>query len=276
MGSPEEETAKEKVRAEFALRERPQRLVAVSTPLAVGKTHVKRGEYELFILATDRREAGCLHVINQKWTALASGSWRNPGFAQEFTHPAVCVSWTDAQAYARWLSARTGKTYRLLTEAEWEYAARAGTKSARWWDEGADQKSLSWLIGVRDRNCRHANAADRSYSMIYTPQGHLLRYGCDDGHVHTSPAGSFAANAFNLQDMLGNAWQWVADCFDNYRTAPADAHVPVETGGCNTRVVRGGSWNSPTAELRAATRFRFSPDFRTIYTGFRLARAPEP
>jgi formylglycine-generating enzyme required for sulfatase activity len=166
------------------------------------------------------------------------------------TRPAIDVTWRNAQEYVAWVSKQTGMTYRLLTEAEWEYAARAGsTTRYPWGDE----------VGKGNANC----------------------FGCGGqwGGKQTSPVGSFKANAFGLYDMNGNVWQWVEDCYhDNYEGAPADGSV--WTANCKDegyqRVLRGGSWNFLPDALRSANRIRFNSDEWNFYVGFRVGRTLAP
>jgi formylglycine-generating enzyme required for sulfatase activity len=169
----------------------------------------------------------------------------------------------DAEAYLQWLSALTGHRYRLLREAEWEHAARAGTSTGRWW--GDDRGTL----------CRHANGADRSYDR-FRPGEPAVNRECDDGYVFTNPVDAFPANPFGLHDMLGNLWQWTADCFvENYDAAPADAAQPVLDGDCSRRVIRGGSWHNYPDALRSAARFALPVTMRSSSIGFRVARLPD-
>ena len=155
--------------------------------------------------------------------------------------PVINVSWDDALAYCIWLSEQTGQPYRLPTEAEWEYAARAGTETAYWWGDD---------IGV--------NRANGTGS------------GSQWSGKQTSPMGSFPPNPFGLYDTLGNVWEWVQDRWhDNYQGAPADGRV-WESGSSERRVVRGGSWSDHSGNLRCAFRLRDLPDFRSNFLGFRL------
>ena len=156
--------------------------------------------------------------------------------------PVIHVSWDDAQSYVRWLSARTGKTYRLLSEAEWEYVARAGTETAYSWGDS---------IGVNRANCR----------------------GCgSQWNEQTAPVGSFAANAWGVHDMHGNVSEWVQDCWnDNYEDAPTDGSTRESKEECS-RVIRGGRWYSDPSDLRSAARNLFPINFRSKGYGFRVAR----
>jgi formylglycine-generating enzyme required for sulfatase activity len=177
----------------------------------------------------------------------ASTSWQDPGFSQTDRDPVVCVSWDDANAYAVWLSRTTGKPYRLLSETEWEYAARAGTTTEYYWGDSAGS-------------------------------GHADCSGCGSrwDRKSTAPAGSFAPNAFGLYDMAGNAWQRVEDCYlDNYRETPTDGS-PYTEGPCEKRVARGGSGRSDLRFVRAAYRGIFTLDTRDNFLGFRLARTVTP
>ena len=227
--------------------EQPIHRVRVNQALAVGKYHVTRGEYARF--------------VQSRGYAADGGAWRNVSFSQTDRDPVVNVSWVEAKAYAGWLSRTTGKGYRLLTEAEWEYAARGGTATARWWGDGsADQ-------------CKYAHGANQTNKQ----QLHgLLAADCSDGYVFTSPVGSFTPNPFGLYDMLGDAWQWVEDCWaDTYANASNDASVALVSGGdCDRRVLRGGSWINDPRDLRAAVRIWGGTRDRFIYVGFRVARTP--
>jgi formylglycine-generating enzyme required for sulfatase activity len=202
-------------------------------------------------------------------------SWRDPGYAQANSHPVVCVSLDDAEAYANWLVKKTGKPYRLPSEAEWEYAARGQTLPGtypRYWF-GDDGKAL----------CRYGNGPDLTARHVFDPRDILdplnklgFWASCNDGYAYTSPVGHYLANAFGLHDMLGNVEQWIVDCWHyNYDGAPTDGSA--WTDGCSNpgySLVRGGSWGSVLFEFRVATRERRrgASDGR----GFRLARTLVP
>src|SRR5690606_12976351 len=138
-------------------------------------------------------------------------SWKDAGFPQTDTHPAVCVSWNDIQAYVAWLTKKTGHTYRLPTEAEWEYAARAGNPNARYGS------------GKTAELCRALNGGDADFTAMY-PAARDSHRDCSDGYVYTAPVGRFEPNAWGLYDIYGNVWEWVQDCMhDNaYTGAPSD------------------------------------------------------
>jgi formylglycine-generating enzyme required for sulfatase activity len=163
------------------------------------------------------------------------------------TKPVINVGWDDAQTYVAWLSKMTGQTYRLLTEAEWEYAARGGTTTAYYWGDD---------IGLGNANCN----------------------GCGSkwDNQQTSPVGSFAANQFGLYDMAGNVWQWVQDCYHgNYNGAPTDGSAWISEN-CSGRVVRGGSWSNNPQALRSAARNWDTTDDRHSFLGFRVGRTLTP
>lgn len=264
MGASEEEAAREGRGAESAAWERPQHRVVVATPLAVGKGLVTRREFAEFAGATHRPVTnGCMVLDGGIWQQEARRSFADPAFAQTDQDPAVCVAVEDAEAYAAWLSRTTGHAYRLLHEAEWEYVARAGSTSSRWW--GDDRATI----------CAHANGADQQYHALYPADAHA-NTGCSDHFAHTNPSGAFHANPFGLSDMLGNVWQWTADCFvPGYANAPALASTAIDAGDCNRRVIRGGSWHNAPDALRSAARFWLPPNMRSSSLGFRIVRLPD-
>jgi formylglycine-generating enzyme required for sulfatase activity len=232
----------------------PQHLVTIGRQFAVGKLHITVDQFAAFVQETNWTSTKCY-----KWRSKnMDGSWRDPGFAQEGSHPVVCVSWDDANAYANWLVKKTGKAYRLLSESEFEFAARGrtapGAYPRMWFGEGEDEKEL----------CRYGNLADQSALADQNAQDGAARgrkwavVPCNDGFTYTSPAGHYEANAFGLYDMAGNAWQWTADCYHlNYNDAPADGSAWTTDNCRNGRVVRGGSWLDLPIALRAAQRYAF-------------------
>lgn len=172
--------------------------------------------------------------------------------------PVINVSWYDAHSYARWLSQRTGQSYRLPSEIEWEYAARAGTTGVRFWgDDPADA-------------CAYANVYDRTAAK--TESFSWNPHACSDGFNYTSPVGSLKPNPWGFGDMIGNVWQWVADCWvDDYSSATG-AIAPADRE-CSERIARGGSWLSEPSAARSSTRLRMDVADKDIHIGFRLARA---
>jgi formylglycine-generating enzyme required for sulfatase activity len=239
--------------------ERPQHRVVIDYPFAVGKYHVTRGEFARFVEETnyDAKGDGCYGFTGSNFEKSAGYNWEDPGFSQTDRDPVVCVNWDDVQAYVSWLTRKTGKPYRLLSESEWEYAARAGTTTAYWWGVNADT------------GCSSANMADQS-AKSKLPNAVIAN--CNDNYVFTSPAGSFAANAFGLYDMIGNAWQWLADCWnENYTGAPTNG-AAWQSGVCSRRVNRGGSWFIDPKYVRSAGRGRDRASDRYANNGFRVAR----
>ena len=231
--------------------EGPVHRVTINKPFAVGVYEVTRGEFARFVQATDYVMGNTCwgHNENGEWKRRVDHHWRDPGYTQTDQHPVVCVGWRDAQAYVKWLSRVTRKAYRLLSESEWEYVARAGTHAAWYWGE-----SESGL-------CQYANWAH--WENIA---------GCDDGAVHTSEVGKYKANAFGLHDVSGNVWEWVEDCWnDSYVGAPADGRA-WPSGNCQKRVLRGGSWGNVPRSFRTAVRLNSLWSIRDYFIGFRIAR----
>ncbi len=238
--------------------EGPVRQVTIAAPLAIGKYEVTRAEFARFVAETGHDAmAGCWY-----WQLIfifdTARSWRNPGYEQGDDHPVACVNWHDAEAYAAWLSEKTGKAYRLPSEAEWEYAARAGSRTPRYWGDDPNEA------------CRYENVYDRAGAETHTfPWAHVE---CDDGHAFSAPVGRFAPNPFGLHDMLGNAPEWVMDCYhDAYDVASTDA-TPIIDAPCDTRVLRGGTWANWPAIARAANRLADEPYERSDIYGFRVVR----
>ncbi|HEV8027563.1 MAG TPA: formylglycine-generating enzyme family protein [Stellaceae bacterium] len=247
MGSPATE------RGRFDA-EGPQHAVAVRA-FAIGKYDVTNAQFLAFLQETAYQPAPCDPVLDLTWHSPGRGIAYPPGRTDSPLEPAVCLSWNDAQAYLVWLNRKVGASlpkkregpYRLPSEAEWEYAARAGSTTARWWGEA---------IGGGKANC-HGCGSKWDGSLI-------------------APVGSFGPNPFGVYDMLGNVWQWVDDCWnESYVGAPADGS-PWLTGDCGKRVLRGGSWSNVPEFVRSASRSRAEETGRgfdySSYAGFRVAR----
>ena len=251
MGSPSYEQGRQDT-------EGPVHEVTIAAPFAIGRYEVTVAEFGRFVDETGYSAGSSCWTIEDQLDYRADRGWRNPGFDQSGRHPVTCVSWNDAQAYAAWLSQETGEEYRLPSESEWEYAARAGTLKARPWEEDESGQ------------CRHANGADASAKDRYSSLSRPVA--CRDGHAHTAPVGSFAANGWGLHDMLGNVWEWTEDCWNgSYAGAPSDGSV-WEYGNCVGRVFRGGSWINRPSNLRAALRLGLTTGYRSNSLGFRVAR----
>ena len=255
MGSPSYEQGRQD-------NEGPVHDVTFGAPFAIGVYEVTVAEFGRFADETGYSAgSSCWTFEGGKYEERTGRGWRNPGFGQSGGHPAACVNWNDAQAYAAWLSRRTGEDYRLPSESEWEYAARAGTATSRYWGEGESGQ------------CGHANGADASLKERYSQ---WPTSSCRDGHAHTAPGGSFTANGWGLHDMLGNVWEWTEDCSNgSYAGAPADGSA-WEYGDCAKRVFRGGSWGDGPSVLRAAYRFGGTAGVRNSSFGFRVARTLAP
>lgn len=264
MGSPENEPGRRK-------NEGPQRRLGIAN-FALGETEITQGQYAAFVEDTQRTDTdGCFtHGDgNDDISDLdPNASWRNPGFESSAEHPVVCVSWHDARDYAAWLSRRTGQDYRLPSEAEWEYAARAGTTTAFFWGDSADHECDGMNGGDRSL-VRALPAWSKSIAAALRdgdPRARLVE--CDDGSPFTAPVGRYDPNPFGLRDIIGNAWEWVEDCWSE--SLPTESR-PNVAPSCDHRT-RGGSWDDFPEDLRSARRGRLAPGQRRNDVGFRLAR----
>jgi formylglycine-generating enzyme required for sulfatase activity len=245
--------------------EGPVRRVRIAYSFAVGRTEVTNAQYRRFVEASGHAttDAGCdIPPPGQRAPVPVPGTtWRDPGYGRPIRddEPVACVRWSDAMAYVNWLAGVTGQRYRLLTEAEWEYAARAGTTGRHVWGEDVAAA------------CRQANIYDQSASRA-TPQGDKRAAPCDDGFPGVAPVGSLAANAFGLHDMIGNVWEWIEDCYEMpYSATPADGSAQLARG-CNRRGSRGGGWRSDYARQTPTFRGRDPESLNSQIFGFRVAR----
>ena len=238
--------------------EGPVHPVTIATPFAVGVHEVTVAEFERFVNETAHATGhSCWTRENHEQKSRLGRGWRNPGFPQEASHPVVCVNWHDARRYAAWLAEETGEPYRLPSESEWEYVARAG--KARVWEHEVDQ-------------CAYANGSDASANQFIPWQAAP----CNDGYAHTAPVGSFPPNAWGLHDLLGNASEWTQDCWnESYAGAPADGR-PWESGECGQRVFRGGAYSFVRSALRLARRDATNSGNRGDVYGFRVVRTLGP
>lgn len=264
IGSTPEERRRENVPASFGDHEGPRHLVTIAKPFAMGKNEITRGLYAKFAEETKLTNIGNCAGFDPKtdtWPIIADLTWKSPGFPQTDRDPAVCISWQDATAFAVWLSGKTGKHYRLPSEAEWEYAARAGTKTARYWGDG------DGLV------CENANIlTQRTVEAWGSPASWKDKLVCTSDRAFTIPVGALPPNPFGLNDMLGNTWEWVADCFhETYDGAPTDGSAWDEPN-CKHRIPRGGGFQSAPWLARAATRAGPPPDFREDASGIRVVR----
>ena len=242
MGSPPREPQREAERED-------QVPVSITVAFAIGAFAITRREFAVFVAATNYRlDEGCYFWTGTTWEERPDRSWRSPGFAQDDDHPVTCVDLKAARAYVAWLSEKTGKIYRLPSETEREYAARAGTTSPFWWG--------SWIT---------TDAAN--YNGLPYQQG-------DRGEWRqaTVRVDSFRPNAWGLYNVHGNVWDWTDDCWNETNAGnPGDGSVRT-TGDCTWRVARGGAWNYEAKYLRAAFRYWNLPHNRSGVQGFRVAR----
>ena len=244
MGSPSDEEGRTQLEA-------PQREVTIGAPLAVGVYEVTFEEWDACV---DAGGCGGHTPGDEGW-----GRGRLP---------VINVNWEDAQTYVRWLSQESGQSYRLLSDAEWEYVARAGTTTPRFWPGEPE-------------HCRHANGRDQDLARTNEGRAWMAEYDqmepaqCSDGHVRTAPVGSYPANAFGLHDVLGNVNEWTHDCWnESHADAPADGSVRT-TGDCSSRALRGGSWLGAVRTLRSAFRIGYPAGNRFFSIGLRVARSVE-
>ncbi len=228
MGSPAHEKGR--------YNDEAYRGARIGKPFAIGKYEVTFQEYDRFAAAT-----GAARPNDQGW-----GRDRRP---------VINISWMGAVAYADWLSKQTGARYRLPTEAEWEYAARAGVAASRYWGDDPDQ------------GCAYANAADLDGKQAYVG---WIAMKCHDGEVHAAPVGKYRSNDFGLHDMLGNVLEWTCSLYD--QGVPSPVQECEDRAGDRQFVVRGGSWNDEPRNVRSADRHRARPDFQDYSLGFRLVR----
>ncbi len=251
MGSTPEERRREGVPATFGDHEGPIRDITIARPFAIATTETTRGDFAKFVTATHRpipTECATYNPANDSWAGIPGNdaNWQKPGFAQDDTHPVVCVSYNDSVDYAAWLSKTTGHTYRLASEAEWEYVARAGTTTTRPW--GDDIMKI----------CTKAHIMTAAtMTAIKNSPGWNDELMCAGDQAWTVPVASFDANPWGVYDMLGNGWEWVADCAaPDHAKLPADGspQTAANGGDCTKRLTKGGAFHSRVWLARPATR----------------------
>jgi formylglycine-generating enzyme required for sulfatase activity len=247
--------------------EGPVREVTIGYAFAAGRFELTNGQYRRFVEATGHKTAGtgCNVVLGDRLEAVPGTSWMDPYYGRPIRddEPVACIRWSDAKSYVSWLAGRTGRKYRLLTEAEWEYAARAGTQGLYTW---GDDKAAA---------CKVANINDQSTERLAASQGAKPMYAgapCDDGFAGVAPVGSLAPNAFGLHDMIGNVWEWIEDCYEMpYGATPVDGSAQLAKG-CDRRGARGGAWRSNYPRQRPAFRGRDPEALTSQLFGTRIAR----
>jgi formylglycine-generating enzyme required for sulfatase activity len=246
--------------------EGPTRAVTIRRAFALARLEVTQLQYAAFVADTSHDSgAGCHGPLRSgesgNWSWYSDANWQQlpaAAPAPRATDPVVCISWRDAQAYVAWLSLRTGQRYRLPTEAEWEYAARAGATTQFPWGDG--EAGACAQANVYDQSGR-----DPSRRTPFAP--------CDDGQPRVAPAGSLAPNAWGLQDMIGNVWEWTQDCYvAPYPRRPVNGAAVEVRGECALRAVRGGSWRTSMFRQRSSWRGRDPEDRKSDIFGFRVAR----
>ena len=248
--------------------ETPPHWVSIGKGMAVARGEITVAQFRDFVRRSGYKPEsitrGGASVYEERTGALreeSSATWEDDyaGRPAGDSLPVVNVSWNDASAYARWLSQHTGKRYRLLSEAEFEYAERAKTTTAYWWGTGKPPRAVENLTGSNDRSVR-----GRRWSNAFR--------GYRDGYWGPAPVASFSPNAFGLYDMSGNVSEWTQDCWhDSYLRAPRDGSAWVNPG-CNARVMRGGSWGSSPDQDRSAFRQGVTASVRSGRIGFRVVR----
>jgi len=240
----------------------PRARVEFSEDFLIGATEVTVAQFGQFVMAsnyvTDAETTGCAIWNDGRLRHSYEATWRDiPGRDRDVRHPVVCVSWRDAQAYVGWLSEQTGNRYRLPTEAEWEYAARGGVGTRRFWGH---QPQLA---------CDYANVADFAHGRKYPNENRVL-HECDDGFATLAPVASRGPNAFGLFDMLGNVWEWT--CSEYVHPFDASAWHCASPGSPAPRVFRGGAWYLPPASVRTTHRNAGAPTAQAESIGFRVFR----
>jgi formylglycine-generating enzyme required for sulfatase activity len=250
--------------------EKPVHDVCISD-FFMGKYEITVKQFRTFIAETGYKTeserntgglTGCFCLEFDKTPVTAYRSWANWKTPNKYlktrdNHPVSCVSWNDTQVFISWLKSKTSVNYRLPTEAEWEYAARGGTKTRNYWGNGKTDA------------CRYGNVADRTKVNGGRDWGD--KHECDDGYPFVAPVGHFKPNDFGLHDMMGNVWEWTNDRFDgNFYQSSKTRDNPEGPKSGSSRIYRGGSWISGPNDVRAAFRPNLLPERRYYDVGFRL------
>jgi formylglycine-generating enzyme required for sulfatase activity len=235
---------------EVATEREDQVWVSIAKPLAVGRAAVTQGEFAAFVAATGHQTPGrCYGLTGSEWRGEANRNWRSPGFMRDNRHPVVCVTWNDAQAYSAWISSTTGKPYRLLSETEREYVARAGSVTPFWWGVAISPDQANY-----NGNIAYGGGVKGKWRM------------------GTVPVDSFPANPWGLHNVHGNVWEWTEDCWNAKNTGNPGDGTARTSGDCSLRVLRGASWNNYPHTLRSARRSMEPLGYRSTAIGFRIAR----
>lgn len=254
--------------AEPVRYEGPPHRVSIKYSFAVGKTEVITGQFKEFADATGYVANDVCNIWDGTTATKAPKTgWRNPQYGRPpaDNEPGACLSWDDAKAYIKWLNAKTGASYRLLSESEWEYVARAGDTATRYtWGDNPDDA------------CKTANVGDLSTKDLkppFTPRK-LNVANCNDGYPFIAPAGALKPNAFGVYDMIGSIWEWVEDCYvlPYPANTPTDGSPYIGPEGCDRRASKGGSWASSIDRQTPTFRGRDPSTLTSQVFGFRIAR----
>ncbi len=245
--------------------------VTIAYRFAVGRTEVTTGQFREFVAATGYKAgANCKVWDGKAPVPMAGADWANPGYGRPAAdnEPAACVSWDDAKAYVAWLSKKTSKPYRLLSESEWEYVERPGGTGRFAWGDDPDEA------------CITANVADASTKDLKPPfyPRPFVPANCNDGFPAIGVAGALKPNKLGLFDMTGSLWEWVEDCYvmPYPEDTPTDGKPYVGPQGCDHRVAKGGGWGTTIERQRPTFRFSDPAPFVSQIYGFRIARNLSP
>jgi sulfatase modifying factor 1 len=271
MGADIEEPRRLGLPEYWATREQPRHAVSVARGFAIGRFEVTRGEFAVFARETGYGPApGCWHFVGSEWLLDNERSWRDAKIDQTDAHPVTCVNWHDAQAYVAWLSQKTGKRYRLASEAEWEYVARAGTTTTYWFGDSPDE--ICRYVNLGDLTTQDRFGWDKT-QIKYEVMNDWKGQPCRDGHATMAPVTATVANPFGVHGLLGNANEWVADCWnDTHVGAPADQAARLTGADCGLRVMKGQGWTAIAASTRPAFRLKMNATDRRFTFGFRVVR----
>jgi formylglycine-generating enzyme len=269
MGADASEGPLHGLSSDLAAREQPRHVVTIARAVAFGRHEITIEQFATFATeAGYTPEPGCWEFMGSAWTFDKSRSWRDAKLGQGAGHPVTCVNWHDAEAYVLWLSRRTGKPYRLPSEAEWEYAARAGTQGPYWF--GTDRAAICRYVNLGDQDTEarfHWSGRPTDLNVPWVPEE------CHDGFATTSPVDSKAPNAFGIYGVLGNVMEWTADCWhDDYRDGPDRQEARLTSGDCAFRVMRGQGWAAIAGSARSAFRRKMSATDRRVTFGIRVVR----
>ena len=270
LGSDEAEAERYDVPDMYAQRERPRIEVAITAPFAISRTEITNAQFAAFVSASGyEAEPGCWRFLGNRWEFDPLASWRRPGIPTAADYPVTCINAADAEAYSAWLAAETGLDYRLPSEAEWEYAARANRPGSTYWNDS--MHDLCWFANPGDRSTAHAYGWEQTMPIVAEHAWHGAQ--CDDGFAALAPVASFAPNAFGLYDMIGNVNEWTADCFTPTHADHPAVQEPLWVAECDYRLLKGHTWTGNERTSRPAFRLRLKSDDRRFNLGFRIVRS---